>query len=38
MEWHIGIDDFESHTQPGKHDGNKVIETILNLYSANLSL
>ncbi len=32
------IDDFESHTQPGKHDGNKVIETILNLYSANLSL
>ena len=32
------IDYFESHAQPGKHDGNKVIETILNLYSANLSL
>ena len=32
------VDDFESHAQPGKHDGNKVIETILNLYSTNLSL
>lgn len=32
------IDDFESCAHPGKHDGDKVVETILNLYRANLSL
>ena len=34
----IIIDDFESHSNPGKHNGDKVVETILNLYSNNLSL
>jgi len=29
----IIIDDFESHTSPGKHNGSKIIETILDLYS-----
>jgi hypothetical protein len=34
----IVVDDFESSTSPGKHDGAKVVQTILDLYDARPAL
>jgi 2-phospho-L-lactate transferase/gluconeogenesis factor (CofD/UPF0052 family) len=34
----IVVDDFESSTTPGKHDGAKVVQTILDLYDARPAL
>lgn len=31
------VDCFESHSSPGKHDGSKVVQTILNLYDSATS-